>query len=68
MLLRLTIETTNVILDKAHVSDHPDVGAAPDVTLTVSDTGHATSGTVIKRIFGPFFTTKPTGQGAGPDL
>jgi CheY-like chemotaxis protein len=38
------------------------------VKLTVSDTGHGISPSVIGRIFDPFFTTKPPGEGTGLGL
>jgi PAS domain S-box-containing protein len=36
--------------------------------LTVSDTGHGMDQAVIKRIFDPYFTTKPFGEGTGLGL
>jgi two-component system, cell cycle sensor histidine kinase and response regulator CckA len=38
------------------------------VCLTVRDTGHGMSRTVMENIFEPFYTTKPTGQGTGLGL
>ena len=38
------------------------------VKLTVSDSGHGISPSVIDRIFDPFFTTKPPGEGTGLGL
>lgn len=40
----------------------------PYLRLTVSDTGHGIEPTVIDRIFDPYFTTKPPGQGTGLGL
>ncbi len=36
--------------------------------LSVSDTGHGMSESVLRRIFEPFFTTKQTGEGTGMGL
>ncbi len=41
---------------------------APWVRLTVEDTGHGMSAEVKARIFEPFFSTKPKGQGTGLGL
>jgi signal transduction histidine kinase len=38
------------------------------VTITVKDNGNGISQTAIDKIFQPFFTTKPTGQGTGLGL
>jgi signal transduction histidine kinase len=38
------------------------------VSITVSDNGNGVSKKVIDKIFQPFFTTKPTGQGTGLGL
>ncbi|HSZ86460.1 MAG TPA: ATP-binding protein [Puia sp.] len=38
------------------------------ITITVNDNGNGISQKVIDKIFQPFFTTKPTGQGTGLGL
>ena len=38
------------------------------VMLEVRDTGHGMDGATIERIFEPFFSTKPTGEGTGLGL
>jgi signal transduction histidine kinase len=38
------------------------------ITLTVNDNGNGISQTVVDKIFQPFFTTKPPGQGTGLGL
>lgn len=38
------------------------------VVIDVSDTGHGIPKSVMPRIFGPFFTTKPVGKGTGLGL
>jgi len=38
------------------------------VTITVSDNGNGIPQNIVDKIFQPFFTTKPTGQGTGLGL
>ena len=38
------------------------------VTITVKDNGNGIPSSIIDKIFQPFFTTKPTGQGTGLGL
>jgi signal transduction histidine kinase len=41
----------------------------PDkVLISVADNGNGISGSIKEKIFQPFFTTKPTGQGTGLGL
>jgi two-component system cell cycle sensor histidine kinase/response regulator CckA len=65
---RLTIATSNVDLDELYVAGHADARIGPHVLLVVSDTGCGMSAAVIKRIYEPFFTTKPAGKGTGLGL
>jgi len=66
---RLTIETAPAVLEAASAG-HPERGgpAGPCVVLTVSDTGHGMDEATRARVFEPFYTTKPTGQGTGLGL
>jgi two-component system cell cycle sensor histidine kinase/response regulator CckA len=63
-----TIELTNVVLDEAHAREI--VGASPGdyVMLAVADTGRGMDPVTQKRIFEPYFTTKPLGRGTGLGL
>ncbi|MBK8779343.1 MAG: hypothetical protein IPO25_18800 [Saprospiraceae bacterium] len=45
-----------------------DKTGAPAVTITISDNGMGIPQAIINKIFQPFFTTKPTGEGTGLGL
>jgi len=65
---KLTIETTNSVLEPNYAARHPGVEAGEYVTVCVSDTGSGMTPDTVKRAFEPFFTTKPTGKGSGLGL
>ncbi len=65
---RLTITTANVELDELYAASHTDACIGPHIMLAVRDTGCGMSGDVLKRIYEPFFTTKPAGKGTGLGL
>jgi PAS domain S-box-containing protein len=67
---RLAIETGSVSLDESYIKSHGSVAVLPGryVMMAVSDTGHGMDPVTLSRIFEPFYTTKPVGQGTGLGL
>ncbi len=64
----LSLETANITLDEAYVSHFPGLKAGEYVMLAITDTGVGMSEAVKTRVFEPFFSTKPVGQGTGLGL
>jgi CheY-like chemotaxis protein len=65
---RLTLETSNMMVDEAFVARHAGSRVGPYVALTVIDTGAGMETAVQARMFEPFFTTKEPGKGTGLGL
>ena len=65
---KLTIETSNVILDDSYADIHSEVTAGPYVLIAVTDSGHGIPAGILENVFEPFFTTKDVGKGSGLGL
>jgi CheY-like chemotaxis protein len=65
---KLTIETSNVILDDSYAGIHSEVTAGPYVLIAVTDSGHGIPAGILDNVFEPFFTTKDVGKGSGLGL
>ena len=65
---KLTIQTSNVLLDEDFVKSNVGSRAGPHVLLVVSDNGTGINPEIREQIFDPFFTTKEAGRGTGLGL
>lgn len=64
---RITIETANRWLDDRTARKH-DIPEGQYLSLCVTDTGTGMLPQIIERVFEPFYTTKPMGEGTGLGL
>ena len=64
----LTITAENLELAAALAAQKPGAKPGPHIVLRVTDTGSGMSAEVLAKIWNPFFTTKPPGQGTGIGL
>jgi len=62
---RLTIRTENVGITARQVRDRIDARTGQYVRLSVSDSGEGMDEATQVRVFEPFFTTRPQGNGLG---
>jgi PAS domain S-box-containing protein len=63
---RLRIEVRHCEADDLSLPS--DLRTTPCVAISVTDTGHGMSATVLERVMEPFFTTKEIGKGTGLGL
>jgi signal transduction histidine kinase/FixJ family two-component response regulator/HAMP domain-containing protein len=65
---KLTLETSNVVLEETYTQTNPDVRSGAYVLIAVSDTGIGIPVDLRDKVFEPFFTTKAIGKGSGLGL
>lgn len=65
---KLTIETSNVVLDEEYARTTGDVTAGNYVLVAVTDSGHGIPAAILNNVFEPFFTTKEIDKGSGLGL
>lgn len=65
---KLTIATSNIILDDDFSGFRPELKSGRYVMLTISDSGTGMDEETKEHIFDPFFTTKGSGKGTGLGL
>jgi PAS domain S-box-containing protein len=64
----LTISVTECEVDADLARHRPDLHPGRYVRLSVADTGCGMDPTTLQRVFEPFYTTKPVGEGTGLGL
>lgn len=65
---RMVFSTSSVDITQAETSRHPEARPGRYVAVSVSDTGTGIAPGLLDRIFDPFVTTKPEGDGSGMGL
>ena len=65
---KLSVLTTNVLVDQTEAEKRPPMTPGRYVLLSVSDTGQGMDEATKAHIFEPFFTTKEIGKGTGLGL
>ncbi|MBG1231121.1 hybrid sensor histidine kinase/response regulator [Aestuariivirga litoralis] len=65
---QIVIETVAVELDHYYARSHAEVTPGPYVMVAVSDSGTGMPPEILEKVFQPFFTTKPEGEGTGLGL
>ena len=65
---KLTIEAGNITADLAYAAARPGLAPGSYTQIRVSDSGTGMDKEVLAKVFEPFYTTKPKGQGTGLGL
>ena len=64
----LTVNLTAATIDDQDEQNYPHMNPGNYLKLSITDTGCGIPPDMINRIFDPYFTTKPTGEGTGLGL
>ena len=64
----LTVTLRQIELGVENLSKHPNVPPGKFIQLSVNDTGCGIPKDMFERVFEPYFTTKPVGEGTGMGL
>jgi PAS domain S-box-containing protein len=64
----LTVSLASREVGRGEAAEHRDVPAGAYQVLSVADTGRGMSPTELAKIFEPYYTTKPAGEGTGLGL
>jgi PAS domain S-box-containing protein len=62
---RLSVRTSNAVLDDSYLAEHIDVSPGLYALLEITDSGAGMDPLTLARIFDPFYTTKADGTGLG---
>ncbi len=65
---KIEVRVYDVLLNEEELRNYAGLKPGPYVSLSVQDTGHGMSKSVLARAFDPFFTTKGPGEGTGMGL
>jgi CheY-like chemotaxis protein len=60
-----SVHTSEVVLDDGYARLHEEIEPGPHVLLEISDTGVGMDVDTQRRVFDPYFSTKPHGTGLG---
>jgi two-component system, cell cycle sensor histidine kinase and response regulator CckA len=65
---RLEVDLLPVIITDKDALNYPDMNPGPYLKLAITDTGCGMEPDKVSKIFDPYFTTKPVGEGTGLGL
>ena len=64
----LSVKVESIEIDATQVVTYPVLSGGKYASITITDSGHGMEESVRERIFEPYFTTKPAGEGSGLGL